>query len=159
MERRHSDDIELLLDRARGDRPRPPVAPRVQERPPAAAAQDAAPGYALRPNRPATRRRLSTFNVILALFGTGIAIVLYISNILRVNQLAVEVDSLQTQISRIENANAVLRAEINRKSTWERVTAIAGARAGLVVPAEQPRSFTVDPRILERAGAGREQNP
>jgi len=28
-----------------------------------------------------------------------------------------------------------------------------------VVPAEQPRSFTVDPRILERANAGREQNP
>jgi hypothetical protein len=153
MERRHSDDIEILLDRARGDAPRPPVAPRVQAPVRPAPGQDPPPGYAVRPNKPAHRRRISAFNAMVLLFVGGVAIILYISNILRVNQLAKEVGELQSRHDRILNANAVLRAEINRKATWERITALAAARAGLAVPREQPRAFTVDEGLLERAGA------
>lgn len=107
-----------------------------------------AAGFALRPNRKATRRSISTFNIILVLFGCGIVIVLYISNIIAVNHLALEVDQLQAKYHKIRNANTVLEAEINRKSGWERIGRMA-AELGLKHPTEQPTRFDVDESQLD----------
>jgi hypothetical protein len=41
-----------------------------------------APAPAMRLNRRPTRRRMSTFNLILTIFAVGVAIVLYVNNIL-----------------------------------------------------------------------------
>lgn len=152
MTRQHSDDIEVLLDRARNETDRPPAAPRGTAPPGPAERSEPPPGYALRPNRPAHRRSVSAFNVMAVLFGAAVLIILYISNILRVNLLAKEVGDLQARRDSIQNTNAVLRAEINRKSTWERITALGTSRAGLTVPREQARAFSVDDHLARRAG-------
>jgi len=108
-------------------------------------------GYAIRPNRKAVSRKVSTFYVIVVLFGFGIAIVGYINNIIVVNRLSAETDELQSQYDKISNSIAALRAEINRKSGWERIGKVASERAGLRYPKEQATPFNVDEDLMKRA--------
>lgn len=108
-------------------------------------------GPPLRQNKRARRRRLSTFNVVLVLFGLGTAIVVYVNNILTVNQLAVDVGRLQTRCDSVNNVNAALRADVNRKSSWEHIGAIATGQLGLRHPTEQPVWFEVDEDLVKRS--------
>ncbi|MEO8166645.1 MAG: hypothetical protein ABI623_00270 [bacterium] len=113
--------------------------------------QSITPGYAVRPANkkviPAARR--STFNMIALLFFSAIGIVAYISNILTVNQLAVDVHRLQTQYEKITNTNSVLESEINKKSAWERIGSSA-IEHGLKYAKERPTSFDVDESKLNK---------
>jgi cell division protein FtsL len=108
------------------------------------------PGYALRPNKRVSRRKISTFNIILFLFGVAVAIVLYIGNFIAVNQLAYDVGQLQTRYDKILNDNATLQAEINRKSGWERIGSIAAKELGLQHSKEQPTLIEVEEEKLDR---------
>ena len=108
-------------------------------------------GYVIRPNKKAVSRKVSTFYIIVVLFGFGIAIVGYINNIIVVNRLSAEIDQLQAQYNKVSNNNAVLRAEINRKSGWERIGKIAAERVGLRYPREQATPFDIDEDLMERA--------
>ena len=110
------------------------------------------PGYAVRPeNRKVTptKRKRSTFNVVALMFCCAIGIVLYISNLLTVNQLAVEVHHLQTQYDKIRNTNNLLKAEINQKSAWERIGNAAKNEVGLTYAKERARQFDVDADRLD----------
>jgi cell division protein FtsL len=107
-------------------------------------------GYALRPNRHGTQRHLSTFSIILTLFGFGIAIVLYINNILAVNQLAQEREQLHRRLLEIQNINRELQAEVSQKAALERIGAVAARELGLHYPTEQPALFDVDEGKLTR---------
>jgi len=107
-------------------------------------------GYAIRPNKRAARRKVSTFNIILVLFGCALAIILYISNIIAVNQLAIEVNQLQAKYDKIENVNGVLSSEISRKSGWDRIGKIAVEQFGLKYPSEQATRFDIDKDKLEK---------
>ncbi len=100
-------------------------------------------------NRPARRRRRSSFNIILTLVVVSLLIVFYVWNKITVNRLVVEVNDLQNQNLKLLNMNESLRAEINRKSNLERIGRIATTQVGLVYPREQPVWFTVDSERLE----------
>ncbi|MEK9138283.1 MAG: septum formation initiator family protein, partial [Bacteroidota bacterium] len=80
-----------------------------------------------------------------------VAIVVYISNIIAVNRLASEVSHLQAQYDKILNANAVLKAEINRKSSWDRIGKVATEQVGLRYPKEQPTMFEIDEELMDKA--------
>jgi cell division protein FtsL len=101
-------------------------------------------GFAVRPNKRATRRRTSTFNIILLLFTFGIAIVFYVNNIITVNQLALEIGQLQAKYAALSNTNAALRAEVTRKAALERIGVIASEQLNLRYPPEQPVYFDID---------------
>lgn len=103
----------------------------------------------LRPNKPATRRRYSTFNIILALFSVGIAIVLYVNNIITINRLSFETNQLRTRYDTIMNANAALRADVSRKAAWERIGKAATDQLGLKFATEQAVLFDVDESNLD----------
>lgn len=144
--KRQQGDVGELLSRARSEG----ATPRELERrhiyngdPQAHVA-----GYAVRANRKAVRRTRSTFNMILALFAGGVAIVLYISNILAVNTLVREVNQLQAQYEKIASANQMLRAEIDSKSGLERIGKVA-TDLGLRYPKDQPVWFDVDEERLD----------
>ncbi|MBI5473937.1 MAG: hypothetical protein HY961_16485 [Ignavibacteriae bacterium] len=159
MARKLASDMTELLARADADtkntRAKPqPVAQRAPE-------QDARriysgdvkpknPGYAARPsNKKITpKKRRSTFSIISVLFFAAIAIVLYIGNILIVNELVVDVHRLRTKYDTIVNENNVLKSEINRKSAWERVSDKA-KDLGLAHAREAAQSFDVDEEKLE----------
>lgn len=143
-------DIDLLLERAEADARESRKAPARDKRyifngdP-----QARTPGYAVRSNRKVTRRKISTFNLILWLFGFGIAIVLYVDNIIAINRLAFEVNQLQTKYDAVLNTNAALRAEVTRKAAFERIGKNATEQLGLKFPTEQPTLFDVDQDRIE----------
>jgi cell division protein FtsB len=151
---KRTSDIDQMVERAEEDaglrrkRPHPsqPPPPQEPERryvfngdP-----QRSTAGYAIRTNRRAVRRRRSTFGIIVTLFAAGVAIVLYISNIIAVNRLAHEVESLRDRYNVIVQANQVLEAEIDKKSALERVSAIATGQLGLREAKDPPQYFDVD---------------
>ncbi len=141
-------DVDILLDRTRPDSVH--FEPQSEKRyvfngdP-----QSKIAGYAVRQNKRGVRRTRSTFNIILILFGCAVAIILYISNIIAVNNLAFETGQLQAKYDKIVNTNGALKAEINRKSGWERINKIATEQLGLRYPKEQPTWFDIDEDKLE----------
>jgi len=102
-------------------------------------------GYVIRPNKRGTHRKTSTFNIILALFAAGGLIILCVNNIVTVNKLADDVGKLRTQEEECLDAVAVLRAEVERKSSRERIEKIATEQLGMISPKEQPAWFTPEP--------------
>ena len=148
-------DVEDLLHRARIDSPGHQEIPGKENRyiyngsPTSGSA-----GYAIRPNKKAARRKISTFNIILVLLGCALAIVLYISNIIAVNQLAAEVNQLQAMYDKIENVHAVLSSEISRKSGRDRIGKLAIEQLGLKYPIEQATRFDIDQDDLEKIQPG-----
>jgi len=141
-----ASDVEALVHRAEGDTPI-----REDRHVYSDYSATSAPRVAIRPNKKAIGRRVSTFYLIVLLFGFGIATVAYVSNIIAVNQLASEINHLQAQYVKISNSNAVLRAEINRKSAWERIGKIANDQIGLRYVKEQPTPFDVDEDLMEQS--------
>jgi cell division protein FtsL len=101
-------------------------------------------GYVVRPNRRGIQRHISTFSIILMLFGLGIAIVLYVNNILAVNQLAMEREQLSRRLQEIENTNKTLQAEVSKKAALERIGAVAARELGLRYATQRPIVFDVD---------------
>ena len=163
MRRKHGNDLEELLIRAESDSAkvsRSLLKKDPQQVPPEPAArriyggdpQSTTPGYAVRPeNRKVQRKkRRSTFNIVTALFLAAIGIVIYIGNIITVNQLVVEVHQLQTQYDKIVNRNSVLKADINRKSGWENIGNTAKEKLGLVYPKKRAQAFDVDESKLDK---------
>lgn len=138
-----AEDIQEMSGRAQQDAARPVLPDPERRQIYSGDPQRSIAGYAVSPNRKGVRRPRSTFNIIAVIFLCGVAVVLYISNILAVNRIAAEVNAVQVQLDRLVAANQILRAEIDRKSRWERIGRLA-AEMGLQHPGEQPAWFDVE---------------
>jgi cell division protein FtsL len=103
-----------------------------------------------RGNRPVKRRKQSPFFIISGVVAFSLLIVVYVWIKISVDQLVVDVQELKSQHQRILDASEVLRAEINRKSTWDRIGKLATEQLSMSAPKEQPRMFDIDPDELER---------
>lgn len=97
-----------------------------------------------RKNQRGVRRKVSTFTILLVLFGVGAASVLYISNLVAINRLSGEVNRLRKQYDSVDNANAFVRREINSKSTWEKISATATQKLAMRPAQAPPVWFDVD---------------
>lgn len=107
-------------------------------------------GSAYRPARSRVqKRRISTFKVILSLFGLASAVVLYIGNIIAVTHLSADINTLEKRYQTVLNTNELLRAELSRKSSLERISKIATEELGLIFPQEQPVWLETDKELLE----------
>lgn len=95
-------------------------------------------------NRRISRRKVSPFNIMLMLIGAAIAIVLYIGNIIAVNELLAEINSLQMQHQRILVDQEMLRVQVNRMASLERIQQIAETELGLRSLREPPEWLPVD---------------
>lgn len=115
-------------------------------------------GYAVRQNRRSVSRRISTFNIILAIFLLGIAIVAYIDNIIVVNKLVVDVNALQGRYQRQIETNAALQAEVNRKESLERIGKFATESLGMQYPQQQAEGISVDADLRDRANRIRRES-
>ena len=97
-----------------------------------------------RTNRKVQTRKRSPLVMIMAVLGISLLIVLYVWNKITVDRLVVDVNDLQMQYAKVVNANDILRAEINKKSSLERIGKIAADQLHLISPKEQPIWFEVD---------------
>ncbi|MFA6469413.1 MAG: septum formation initiator family protein [Bacteroidota bacterium] len=106
------------------------------------------PGYALpRQNvrRVNTKKRVKTSNIVGTLFLIATAALLYVGNVIAVNNLAKEVNDLQSKHNQIVSTNEVIKAEINRKASLERISLMAQEKLGMTNPKEAPVWFEIDP--------------
>ena len=146
MAKQLAEDVEELVKRAQSDIPTPEHRYVYGGSP-----SQGPPGYAIRSNKKAAGRKVSTFYLIAILFGFGVAIVGYINNIIVVNRLSAEINHLQVQYDRISNSNAMLKVEIDGKSGRERIGKIAAEQVGLRDAKEPPKVFDVDEGSMEQA--------
>jgi Septum formation initiator. len=111
--------------------------------------QGSDPGHAIRPNKRAVRRKHSTFNIVSSLFLLAAVSLLYTGNVIAVNQLMKEVNDLNNRYNSIVSNNEVLKAEIARKSSLDRISLLAKEEVGLTNPKEPPVWFEVDQDKIE----------
>jgi cell division protein FtsB len=113
------------------------------------------PGTTVPPtNRRFTKRRVSPFNIILILIGTAAATVLYISNIIAVNQLVNDIHKSDIRLQDILSEQEILKAHINQMSSLEQVRKRAEDELGLQNATDVPRWLSVDQdkiRTIEEA--------
>jgi cell division protein FtsL len=114
-------------------------------------------GYAVRQNRRTVRRRRSPFNIILGLFVLGFVVVLYINNIIVVNQLVVDVNTLQSKYQKQLDSIALLQGQVNSRSSLDRIGKIATEDLGMQYPQEQPQVLPEDASLRERAEKVRQE--
>jgi hypothetical protein len=95
-------------------------------------------------NRRFTKRRVSPFNIILVLMGTAAAIVLYISNIIAVNQLVNDIHKIEGRLKDITSEQEILIVHINQMSSLEHVRKRAEDELGLRNATDVPRPLNVD---------------
>jgi cell division protein FtsL len=95
-------------------------------------------------NKQVKKRKISPFNLMLILLGFAVAIVLYISNVIAVQQLVREIGVLRSQHQQILSEQEVLKAQINRMSSLERIRKMAEEDLGLKNPTETPRWIQID---------------
>jgi cell division protein FtsB len=108
--------------------------------------QSAAPGYAMRQNvrTSKSRKKTKTSNIVGLLFLIAVAAVLYVGNVIAVNNLAKEVGELNVRYMKVVSTNEVIKAEINRKASLERISLMAQEKLGMMNPKEPPVWFEVD---------------
>jgi cell division protein FtsB len=108
--------------------------------------QASAPGYAIRQNvrTSKARKKTKTSNIVGILFLAASAALLYVGNVIAVHNLAKEVNDLQAQYNQIISTNEVIKAEINRKASLERISLMAQEKLGMTNPNEAPEWFEVD---------------
>jgi cell division protein FtsB len=100
-------------------------------------------------NQRIVQRKVSPFNIVVFLFVGAIGIVLYISNIIAVDQLMNEINALETQYSQILMEQEILKMQINRMTSLERIRGRAEQELGLKTPNEPPVILHIDPERME----------
>ena len=160
----HDETVDTAKKLETGLQPRDLVEPEPPARPdvypgnmPVGRPLETAPIYPGPRNRKIVRRRTSPFSIILILLGTAVAIVLYISNIIAVNQLLGEINSLRSQYERISMEQEILRAQINRMASLDRIQEKAQSDLGLKNPAESPVWLQIDQQKVKEIEEARKE--
>lgn len=94
--------------------------------------------------RVSVKKRTKTSNIVGYLFVGAAAALFYVGNVIAVNNLAKEVNDLRQKHAQILSTNEVIKAEINRKASLERITLMAQEKFGMMNPKEAPVWFEVD---------------
>lgn len=107
--------------------------------------QGSSPGSAVRSNtKKSKRRKVKTTNVVGSMIMFAAAALLYVGNVIAVNSLAKEVSDLNVQYRKIVAVNELLRADINRKSSLDRISLLAQEQLDMTNPKEAPTWFEID---------------
>ncbi len=101
-------------------------------------------GFTTSRNQKIARRKLSPFNIVLSLFIAAVVIVLYISNIIAVDQRMNEINALENEHQQILMEQEMLKMQINRMSSLERIRQRAEENLGLKTPNEPPVALKVE---------------
>lgn len=84
------------------------------------------------------RRLLNRWSIVILLFVSAVATVLYVSNVIQVNRLLREKDAIQRSLDSLHTVNQSLRTEVHRLQSSERITRIASEKLGMMPPTKAP---------------------
>lgn len=77
------------------------------------------------------KKKISIFYFLIFLVVTSVVLVIYISNIIYVNQLAMSNNEIRDKINQNIQTNDLLRTETEKLSSFERIKTLAGDRFNL----------------------------
>jgi cell division protein FtsB len=95
-------------------------------------------------NRKVAKRSFPTSKIIAYLLVSAVLIVLYISNIIAVNQLVSDIHKEEHALQKALNEQEILRARINQLSSLERIRKRAEEELGLRNAQDVPHWLNVD---------------
>ena len=95
-------------------------------------------------NKAVRSRKQSPFNLMLMMIALAVAIVLYVGNVIAVQQLLKEVSDEQARLQQVLNEQELLKAQINRMSSLERIRTVAEDELGLHNPKGPPQWLEID---------------
>jgi cell division protein FtsL len=107
-------------------------------------------GTPLAINKKQSRRKVSPFTIILILLGGAVASVLYIGNILAVGQLMAQNNQLQIKHRQILNGQDLLKAQVDRLSSLDRIQQIAHDELGLQNSKQLPVWIEINPERVNQ---------
>jgi Septum formation initiator. len=107
-------------------------------------------GTPLAINKKQSRRKVSPFTIILILLGGAVASVLYIGNILAVGRLMAQNNQLQMKHRQILNGQELLKAQIDRLSSLERIQQVARDQLGLQNSKQLPVWIEINPERVNQ---------
>ena len=101
-------------------------------------------------NKKQSQRKVSPFTIILILLAGAVASVLYIGNILAVGRLLAQNNQLQIKHYQVLNRQELLKAQINRLSSLERIQQIAHDQLGLQNSKQLPVWIEINPERVNQ---------
>jgi len=84
------------------------------------------------------RRKLNRWSIFLLVICSALGTILYVSNVVRVNELLKEVQTLERSRDSLVSANEALRIETTRLRSADRISHIATEKLGMMQPQEAP---------------------
>lgn len=88
------------------------------------------------------RRKLNRLSIFLLVVCSAFGTILYVSNVVRVNELLQEVQTLERSRDSLVSANEALRIETTRLRSADRISHIAAEKLGMMQPQEAPVVIT-----------------
>lgn len=76
-------------------------------------------------------KKISIFYFLICLILTSLILVIYISNIIHINETAVHNNNLKEEINRNIQTNSQLKIELEQLSSYERISQIAHEKFGI----------------------------
>jgi cell division protein FtsL len=98
---------------------------------------------------PAKQKRISLFNLMVALFIMAAIIVFFVNNIIVVNQLVMSNSDLQSEINRSVAQNNGLQTEIERLSNFDNIKPVAVDKLQLGFSQNRPKKISVHKEDLD----------
>jgi cell division protein FtsL len=89
------------------------------------------------------KKRISLFNLMIALFIMAAIIVFFVNNIISVNQLAMTNSDLENEINKSVTINNGLQTEIERLSNFDNIKSTAVDKLKLSFSQNRPKKITV----------------
>ena len=83
-------------------------------------------------------RSINRWSLFAILFAAALLMVVYISNVMAINELLAKNNKLKKDLILIRNNNELLRTEINKLQKADRITAIAQEKLGMIRAEEAP---------------------
>ena len=98
---------------------------------------------------PVRKKKISLFNMMVALFIMAAVIVFFVYNIIVVNQLVISNSDMQNEISKYVVQNNALQTEIERLSNFDNIKPVAVDKLNMGFSQNRPKKITVKKSDLE----------
>lgn len=86
---------------------------------------------------------MNRFRLLMIIFFSALATVLYVNNVLQINHLLKENQALSKNLINLKNNNELLRSELNKLESPERIISVATNSLGMVKSSRSPKILNV----------------
>jgi cell division protein FtsL len=85
-----------------------------------------------------TKIKLNRWTIFLLIVASALAMIFYVDNVMRVNDLLVKIQTLEKRHADLQSSNAVLDRRLNELQSADRIIPLASRELGLAVPKQAP---------------------